>query len=322
MEPHSRRTRIVFMGTPAFAVPSLKALIDGGFNIVAVVTQPDRPHGRGRRLRPSPVKETALESGIEVIEPQKIRDEGFLKRLKTLEPDLIAVVAYGKILPNSVLQVPRLGCVNLHASILPRYRGAAPVNWAIIRGEKTTGMSTTLMDEGLDSGPLLLTEGVSIEDEETAEDLGKRLAGLGAALLKKTVGLLEEKKIEPAPQDEGEATYAPRLKKEDGRVDWGKGAEEIRNLVRGLYPWPGAYTHWKGRHLKIHRGRAVKGPGAPGASGDGRSPGTVVETSDEGIRIKCGRGIFEITELQMEGKRRMSAGDFLKGYRLGDEVFE
>jgi methionyl-tRNA formyltransferase len=306
------------MGTPAFAVPSLKALIDGGFNIITVATQPDRPRGRGRRPQPSPVKVTAEESGIEVVEPQKIRDEWFLKKLKTLEPELIVVVAYGKILPKSILDIPKLGCINLHASILPGYRGAAPINWAIINGEKSTGVTTTFMDEGMDTGPVLLTKKVLIADDETAEELGKRLSGIGADLLVKTIGLVKEKKIEPVPQDERVATYAPMLKKGDGRVDWNKGAEEVKNLVRGVYPWPGAYTYWKGRLIKIHAGRALTGPQA---SGDGRSPGMVIETSKEGIKIKCGRGMFEITELQIEGKRRMSAGDFLKGYRLDNEVF-
>jgi methionyl-tRNA formyltransferase len=319
MESHPRRTRIVFMGTPAFAVPSLKALIDKGFDVVAVATQPDRPRGRGLRPAPSPVKEIALEHGIEAYEPQKLRDEGFIKRLKTLKPDVIVVVAYGKILPKPVLDIPKRGCINLHASILPRYRGAAPINWAIIKGEKTTGVTTMLMDEGLDKGPVFLTEEVPIADDETAGDLTKRLSGVGAELLVRTIALLEDKKIEPLPQDEKNATYAPMLKKEDGRVDWNKGAGEIRNLVRGLYPWPGAHTYWKGRLLKIHGGRALTGPEA---LGDGRGPGTVMETTEEGIKIKCGRGIFEITELQVEGKRRMSAGDFLKGYSLDREVFE
>jgi methionyl-tRNA formyltransferase len=217
------------------------------------------------------------------------------------------------------MDIPKLGCINLHASILPSYRGAAPVNWAIINGEKTTGVTTAFMDEGMDTGPVLLTEEVPIAGGETAEELGKRLSRIGAGLLVKTICLVEEKKIEPVPQDEGMATYAPMLKKGDGRVDWNKGAEEIRNLVRGVYPWPGAYTYWKGRLIKIHAGRALTGPEA---SGEGRSPGMVVETSKEGIKIKCGKGMLEITELQIEGKRRMSAGDFLKGYRLGNEVFE
>ncbi len=307
------------MGTPEFAVPSLKALIEAGFDIVSVVTQPDRPRDRGLKPGPSPVKQVALENGVEVVEPEKIRDEGFLNRLKTLDPDVIAVVAYGKILPPAVLGIPKLGCVNLHASILPRWRGAAPVNWAIIKGDKKTGVTTMLMDEGMDTGPVLLTEEVPIDEDETAEDLGMKLARVGATLLVKTIELLEDKKIKPVAQDEASATYAPRLKKGDGRIDWHRGAGEIRDLVRGLYPWPGAHTYWKGKLIKIHSGWALTGPEA---AGNGRMPGTVVDTSGEGIKIKCGRGIFEITELQMEGKRRMSAVDFLKGHRLGEEIFE
>lgn len=312
------------MGTPEFAVPSLKALVEAGFNIVSVATQPERPRGRGLKVKPSPVKQAALEHGLDVIEPEKLRDRKFIGSLEALAPDVIVVVAYGKILPREMLEVPGLGCVNLHASILPRYRGAAPINWAIIKGEKKTGVTTMLMDEGMDTGPVLLTEEVTIGGAETAGELFEKLAEVGAALLVKTIGLLEDKKIKPVAQDEASATYAPMLKKSDGRIDWEKGAGEIGNLVRGLYPWPGVHTCWKGKLLKIHGGRALTGTEAatPPAPPDAQRPGTVVETSAEGIRVKCGSGIFEITELQMEGKRRMSAGDFLKGYKLGKEVFE
>lgn len=322
MEPVSRPTRVVFMGTPEFAVTSLKALIEAGFDIVSVATQPERPRGRGLRVKPSPVKQEALEQGLDVTEPEKLRDRGFLRSLEVLAPDVIVVVAYGKILPKEVLEVPKLGCVNVHASTLPRYRGAAPINWAIIKGEKKTGVTTMLMDEGMDTGPVLLTEEVTIGGDETAGELSTRLAKVGAALLVKTIGLLEDKKIKPVAQDEASATYAPMLKKSDGRIDWARGAGEIGNLVRGLYPWPGVHTRWKGKLVKIHGGRSIKGTEADAAPSDGRRPGTVVETSAEGIRVKCGSGMFEITELQMEGKRRMSAGDFLKGYKLGKEVFE
>jgi len=310
--------RILFMGTPRFAVPSLKALVERGFNVVWVVTQPSRPRGRGRRTSPTPVKEFALKHGLPVSEPAGVRDEGFVRWLRSLDLDLIVVVAYGKILPGEVLSVPRLGCVNLHASVLPRYRGAAPINWAIMNGDRKTGVTTMLMEEGMDTGPVLLTEEVTIGDDETAGELSERLSELGADLLVRTVRLFAEGRIEPRPQDDSIATYAPMLRKEDGRIDWKLGAIEIKNRVRGLEPWPGAYTYWKGRLLKIHSGDALE----TDAHGD-VEPGTVVGVSKGGIMVKCGEGVFEIKELQIEGKRRMTADEFVRGYRLGkEEVFD
>jgi len=302
--------RIVFMGTPEFAVPSLKALIEAGHDIPAVVTQPDRPRGRGRRLEPPPVKLAAKEHGIEVLQPSGVREEGFMEKLKALEPDFLAVVAYGKILPRAVLDIPAKGCINLHASLLPKYRGAAPINRAIIDGEKETGVTTMLMDAGLDTGPMLLKERVAIGEEETAVELSQRLSVVGAGLLARTIGLLTEGRIEPEPQDARLSTYAPALKKTDGLIDWGRSAGEVRDLVRGLYPWPGAFTRWKGKVLKIHEGRVSKG----GAGGAG--PGTIVSVDRDALGVKCAEGVFEVTSLQPENKRRMGAGDFIKGYRV------
>ncbi|MBI5345290.1 MAG: methionyl-tRNA formyltransferase, partial [Deltaproteobacteria bacterium] len=220
----SQERGIVFMGTPLFAVPSLEALVRAGYNVRAVVTQPDKPAGRGRLTQPSPIKTAALAHNIKVLEPVKIRDEGFIGELKAIGPEFIVAVAYGKILPASVLDIPGKGCVNVHASLLPEYRGAAPVNWAIINGEKETGVSTMLMDRGMDTGPVLLEERVDIGADDTAEDLSKKLSAAGARLIVKTLSGLREGSITPRPQDGVKATYAPILKKEDGRIDWGKSA--------------------------------------------------------------------------------------------------
>lgn len=302
-------SRIVFMGTPRFAVPSLEALIEAGHSVAAVVTQPDKPQGRGMSPLPSPVKKAALAHGIPVLTPVKLRDESFIRELESLGAVFFAVVAYGKILPQRVLDIPRKGCVNLHASLLPRYRGAAPINWAIVNGEKETGVSTMLMDAGMDTGPVLLEKRVPIGGDETAEDLAATLSTFGATLLVETIKLLSEGGIVPRAQDESNATYAPVLKKEDGEIDWTGTAREIKDLMRGLYPWPGAFTRWNGRNIKIHSGRAV--------AVEAKSPaGTVESVSKDGIRIATGGGLFEITELQPENKKRMSAGEFVRGYRI------
>lgn len=300
--------KIIFMGTPVFAVPALSALLKAGHRVLAVVTQPDKPRGRGMSTRPSAVKELALKENIEVYEPGKARDPEFIGKLASLAPDLIVVIAYGKILPASILSIPKKGCVNVHASLLPKYRGAAPINWAIINGETVTGVSTMLMDEGMDTGAVLKTEEVGIGPEDTAEDLAKKLSNAGAGLLIKTIEGLSEGRLKPAAQDDSQASYAPILKKEDGRIDWKKDSRSVKNLVRGVYPWPGAYTTLNGRLIKIHRGGAL-------ASG-GDSPGTVVDTAKDSIKVACGSGVFEITELQPENKRRMGAGEFVQGYRL------
>ncbi|MBI5286129.1 MAG: methionyl-tRNA formyltransferase [Deltaproteobacteria bacterium] len=302
-------SRIVFFGTPSFAVPSLDAIIKAGEDVVAVVTQPDRPKGRGRILTPSPVKELAMQHKIPILQPERIRDGVFVKRLKELATDFIVVVAYGNILPKMILDIPPFGCVNLHASLLPRYRGAAPVNWAIINGERETGVTTMLMDEGMDTGPILLSERLLIANDDTAETLGNRLAKSGAGLLLKTLVGLRHATIKPIPQDHTQATYAPMLKKEGGHIDWCKGAEEIRNLVRGLIPWPGAYTSWKEMRWNIYGGEVVR-------SETKARPGTILRTSPEGIEVATGKGIFLITELQLEGKKRMKVSEFLRGYRV------
>jgi len=305
------------MGTPEFSVPSLRALLSAGKNIVLVVTQPEKPKGRGQKLSAGCVKEFALKNNLIVSEPRSLKDEGWINELRSLSLDLIVVVAYGKILPEEVLGIPRFGCVNLHASLLPSYRGASPVNWAIINGDKETGVTAIVMDKGVDTGPILLSEKAGIKEDETAGELSRKLSEVGAALLVKAIELFLEGRIKPAPQDDRNATCAPLLKKEDGKIDWNLGAERIKNLVRGLSPWPGAYTLLRGKLLKIHSAEAQ------GDSGDSvdLKPGTVFEAEKGRIRVKCGSGVLEIKELQIEGKRRLSAREFLRGYGLGKEVF-
>ena len=302
------------MGTPAFAAVSLDALIRDGHDIVAAITQPDKPAGRGQISQSCPVKELAISHGIPVLQPAKVRDDGFIESLAALKPEFIAVVAYGKILPQAILSIPPRGCINLHASILPKYRGAAPINWAIINGEFETGACSMLMDEGMDTGPVYFCEKTPIDPIETAEDLAKRLSFLGAGLLARTIGLLLEDGLKPTPQEHEKATNAPILKKEDGRINWASDVKKIADHVRGFYPWPGAFTTWKGL-LKIHKGRLVKG-----LSHDER-PGTIIEAKDT-IKVACSTGVYEITELQPENKKRMSAADFVKGYRIqkGDKL--
>jgi len=315
---------ILFMGTPGFAVPTLRALVhEAGFDVIGVVTRAPKPRGRGgkggRRPLPTPIKEFALENGIAVYEPRSIRDDGFFELVRSLGPDLIVVVAYGKILPERLLAIPPLGCLNLHASLLPAYRGAAPVNRAIINGEKETGVVAMLMDAGMDTGPVLLREAIEIGAQETAGELLERLSKIGAPLVIRAIRLLAEGRARPVAQDGSKATYAPVLSKEDGRIDWKLGARRIANCVRGLSPWPGAYTYWNGKLLKIHSGTA----GAPeeADASRGARPGTVVEALEKGIGVMCGDGVFWITELQLEGKKAMSAAEFIRGHAIGKDFF-
>ena len=296
------------MGTPEFAVPSLRALIEVGENVVAIVTQPDKPRGRGKKLTPPPVREAALKHNIPVFQPEKIKDEPFITAISNFSPDVIAVVAYGKILPKAILDIPPKGCINVHASILPKYRGAAPINWAIINGEKETGITTMLLDEGMDTGDMLLTEKVEIRDDDTASSLHDRLKYIGADLLIKTIKGIKSETIRPIPQDDSQATYAPMLKKEDGRIDWTMKAEEIKNLIRGFFPWPGAYTRWDGKQIKIFKAEVE--------AGVKEEPGTVINITTEGIFVATGKGILLIKELQPESKNKMTASEFVKGYRI------
>jgi len=303
--------RIVFFGTPKFAIPSLKALLESEEEITAVVTQTDKKTGRRRIFQPSQVKELAMSKGIKILQPANIKDSHFLNELTHIKPDIIVVVAYGKILPKQILKLPPFGCINVHASLLPKYRGAAPIQWAIINGEELTGVTTMLMDEGLDTGDILLQEKTEITDEDNADTLSKNLSETGALLLLKTIKGLKDGSVKPAPQ-EGIPSYAPPLKKEDGKIDWTKSAKEIFNLVRGLYPWPCAYCYLNKERIKIIRSKALDGSGYPGR----------VERTKKGeFVIGTGKGLISFLELQPEGKRTMSALSFMQGRRLEEGVF-
>jgi len=310
IDPQSIRT--VFMGTPDFALPTLEGLIAAGVNLCAVYTQPDRAKGRGNKLTAPPVKVLAERHGIPVYQPVKLRDPEAVATLKTLSPDLIVVVAYGQILPKSVLEIPRYGCINVHASLLPRYRGAAPINKAVMDGESETGVTTMLMDVGLDTGDMLVKRATAISSEETAGQLHDRLSVLGREAMEQTLRLLCAGKLEPQAQEDNLSTYAPMMKKEDGRIDWNRRAEEIHNLVRGLDPWPGAYSYLDGELLKI----ADTLPRQDGSA----EPGTILSASAQGIEVACGEGSLLIRCLQLPGKKWLQVADFLRGKPLSPGV--
>ncbi len=274
--------------------------------MVGVVTQPDREKGRGRKVVISPVKELALQHGLIPLQPEKAKGEAFQEALKSLQPDLMVVVAYGQILPRSVLGIPKYGAVNVHASLLPKYRGAAPIAWAILNGEKVTGVTTMVMNEGMDTGDILLQAGIPIGNEETCETLHDRLASLGAQLLSETLEKMKARAIRPIPQDHPEATLAPPLKKEDGYIDWKKEAEEIDRRVRAFNPWPGAYTKLGDRLLKVYKGEVrEKAPSG--------KTGTVVWVGSDFIEVETGKGSYLLKEVQLEGRRRMAIREFLSG---------
>jgi methionyl-tRNA formyltransferase len=302
--------RIVFFGTPEFAIPSLAALLQSEEEVIAVVTQTDKRKGRGHVSSISPVKRLALGRGIKILQPVNIKDPLFLKELYSTMPDIIAVVAYGKILPVQILGLPRYGCINVHASLLPKYRGAAPIQWAIMNGEKKTGITTMLMDEGLDTGRILLQEQTEIADDDNAETLSKRLAYRGGLLLLKTINCIKGGDIRSIPQM-GIPSYARPLKKEDGKLDWSKTSIEIFNLVRALYPWPCAYCYLNGERIKIIKVKVLEGSGMPYR----------VEKTCEELIVGTGEGLISIIELQPEGKRPMSAKAFLQGRRLQKGTF-
>lgn len=302
---------IIFFGTPEFAVPSLKALIRSGETISLVVTQSDKVKGRGHKLSPPPVKVAALEAGLRVAQPGSLRDEMFLRDMSSLAPEFIIVVAYGKILPKQVLELPGRGCVNVHASLLPKYRGAAPIAWSIIRGEEKTGISTMLMDEGLDTGPVLLQREIDISADDTAATLGLKLAEAGASLLTETLKGMRDGSVKPMPQT-GEATYAPPLKKEDGLIDWSKSAAEISSFVRGMHPWPGAYCFIDDERVTLLKTMPLTGEGKPGA---------LLRLEKDRLIIGTGRGVLAVMELQPSGKRPMPASAFIPGRKLTEGTF-
>jgi methionyl-tRNA formyltransferase len=301
--------RVVFLGSGSFAIPSLEALLEAGHDVAAVVTQPDREKGRGRALSPPPLKPRAAARGLKILQPRRVREPESVAALKALAPEVQVVVAYGQILPRSVIDVAPRGTINVHASLLPRYRGAAPVQWAIVNGETETGVTTMLIDEGLDTGPLLLAEATPIGAEETADVLESRLAVRGAALLVRTLKELERGALAPRPQDETRATHAPLIRKEDGRMDWSTSAEALARRVRGFHPWPGAHTRWQGRGLKVLRARAEPGRAGP--------PGMLLAMDRDGLVVAAGEGTaLRLIEVQPESRAPMPAPSFAAGARL------
>jgi len=296
--------RCVFLGTPAFAVPTLEAMVAVGHEVISVVTQPDRPRGRGQQLTPSPVKEVALRHALPVFQPERIRRPDAVAALTALAPDVMVVVGYGQIIPQSVIDIPPHGIINVHASLLPKYRGAGPVQWAIASGETRTGVTTMRIDAGLDTGDMLLRAETDIGPEETAVELGARLAAMGAELLIETLAHIDT--IAPEKQDHAQATYAPLLKKEDGLIGWHHPAQAIHNRVRGFQPWPGAYTRFRGRQLHIWKSRVA----APAAG----EPGHLLLHP---LRAVCSEGALELIEVQLEGRQRIAAAAFANGQRIG-----
>lgn len=303
--------RVVFMGTPQFAVNTLELLVIKGHQVVGVVTQPDRPQGRGQKLLPSPVKVKALELGLTVYQPEKIKEPAFIEILRKLQLEAVVVVAYGQILPPEILRLPPMGCINVHASLLPKYRGAAPLHWAIINGEKETGVTTMLMDEGLDTGPMLLKKSIKIDDQMTVGQLHDQLAILGAELLVETLEKIASGQVVPVPQDEAQASYAPLLSKEHEKINWNNKKEDIHNLIRGMNPWPGAYTLFKGARLKIWETSLEKYSG-----NEQRKPGEIVKLEEEGFWVGTGDEPVLIKMVQPAGKKPMTALSFVNGYGI------
>jgi len=304
--------RIIFMGTPELSCASLRALLAApAFQLVGVVTQPDKPKGRDLKLQPSPVKELAIRQGLPVLQPERARNEDFIEQVRVLQPELIAVAAYGQILPRNILDLPRFGCINVHTSLLPKYRGAAPIQWAILNDEAETGVTIMKMDAGLDTGGILSQEKTPIGPEDTSETLHDRLSDIGARLLLRTIPDYVAGAVESKPQPADGATYAPKIKKEDGRLDWTQPARALWNRVRGLTPWPGAFTYLLGRPqpmlLKIWRADVAPGSG---------TPGEILDTSKTGIIVACGSDALRILVVQSEGGRRLQAHEFLAGHQL------
>lgn len=304
--------RIVFLGSGSFAIPSLEALIEAGHEVGAVVTQPDRRKGRGKAVAPPPVKPVAEARNLPIVQPRRVRDVDTVEALRRLAPELQVVVAFGQILPRSVIDIATLGTVNVHASLLPKLRGAAPIQWAIANGDRETGVSTMLIDEGLDTGPVLLQRSTPIGADETSADLEPRLARLGAGVLLETVRGLGEGTLHTTPQDHDAATLAPLLKKGDGHLDWSCQAEELHCRIRGFHPWPGTFTSLDGRMLKVLRARPIEGVGRGEIA-----PGTLVDIGPAGIVVACGEGSrLLVTDVQPESRRPMSAPAFAAGARL------
>ncbi|HEX2925954.1 MAG TPA: methionyl-tRNA formyltransferase [Ruminiclostridium sp.] len=302
--------KIVFMGTPEFAVPSLEMLIREGYEVIAVVTQPDKPKGRGNKMSAPPVKEFAVEHGITVLQPEKIKTPEFAAQIRELGPDLMITAAYGKIISKELLDVPTLGCINVHGSLLPAYRGAAPIHWSIINGEKVTGVTTMFTDVGLDTGDMLLKRELEIGPDTTVGELHDKMAVLGAEVLKDTLIELKNGTLTRKPQDDAISTYAPIISKEVGLIDWNKSAQQIHNLVRGTNPWPGAFTFMDESKMRIWKTSIAS------CSKDKHCAGEIVSVNEEGILVQCADGYILIQELQFDSSKRMKVSDYIRGHKI------
>lgn len=302
--------RIVFMGTPDFSVPALKALVEAGHEVAAVVTQPDRPRGRGKELQMTPVKVQALAYGIPVYQPEKVKDPAFVEILRNLQPEVIVVIAFGQILSRDILDLPPYGCINIHASLLPKYRGAAPIQWAVIDGEKETGVTTMMMDVGLDTGDMLEKTVIPLDPKETGGSLFDKLSQAGGPLILSTLEKLKAGTAVRTPQTDEDSTYAKMLTKSLGQIDWSMEAAAIERLIRGLNPWPSAYTFVHGKTLKIWDADVLK------ESSDGAAPGQITRTDPHSLIVAAGEALLSIRELQLEGKKRMDVETFLRGYTI------
>ncbi len=321
--------RIVFMGTPDFSVPALKALVEAGHQVIAVVTQPDKPKGRGKEVQMTPVKIQAMEYGIPVYQPARVREASFVEVLQGLEADVYVVIAFGQLLPKAVLELPKYGCINIHASLLPKYRGAAPIQWCVIDGERETGITTMMMNVGLDTGDMLEKTVIPIEEKETGGSLHDKLSLAGGALILSTLKKLEEGTLVRTPQTDEGTCYAKLLTKSLGDIDWNQSAVSIERLIRGLNPWPSAYTLWNGKTIKIWSADVTTGREAAAflsesglPSETGITPGTVVCSDKHSLVVCTGDGLLSVRELQMEGKKRMDTPAFLRGYPIPEgDVF-
>lgn len=312
--------KIIFMGTPDFSVGTLEALVEAGHQVVLAVTQPDKPKGRGGKMQYTPVKEAAIRHQIPVFQPRRVRDPGCVEELRKYQADVIVVIAFGQILPKEILELTPYGCVNVHASLLPKYRGAAPIQWAVIDGEKVSGVTTMQMDEGLDTGDMLLKTEVALDEKETGGSLHDKLAKAGARLCVRTLKELAEGTVRPEAQSDSPTKYARMLDKGLGEIDWAQDAAAIERLIRGLNPWPSAYTDWDGKVMKIWDALVKEeDKDDPLTEGDWRTviPGTVVAVEKDGFCVRTGRGTLKILALQIPGKKRMDAGAFLRGYPIG-----
>lgn len=305
--------KVIYMGTPDFSVGALEAIIKAGHEVVLVVTQPDKPKGRGKAMQASPVKECALSHGIEVFQPTKIRESENVEYLRKFGADIFVVAAFGQILPKSILDMPKYGCVNIHASLLPKYRGAAPIQWAVINGDEVTGVTTMLMNEGIDTGDMIAKKQVRLAEDETGGSLFDRLADTGAELIVETMKMLEEGTAEFTPQNSEEATHTSMISKELGSIEWSKPAAEIERLIRGLNPWPSAYTRLKGKTFKIWKAQVVEV-----SSSD--KPGTIIKIGKDELLVQTGEGALSLMEVQLEGKKRMDVASFLRGCQIEEGI--